>query len=202
MEKKQCLGAQSLQHCDAPQITQEVGKHPIHTRPADHSCLHRRPLSGIHAAQAANVAQPIGQTSEISADGFVARCCAVKAKAHWRWGCGTEALVPLWRSTIGTTTLHDHIDDAFALWEARSAADWTPDLSMLTAVGISASKPPTAQKRRDAAAQILSSNDNLYLGAEPTPTPEELPPAGWYDDPTGENRWRWWDGSTWTVHVG
>lgn len=72
---------------------------------------------------------------------------------------------------------------------------------MLTAVGISASKPPTAQEPRDAAAQILSSNDNLYLAAELTPTPEELPPAG-CEDPTGENRWRWWDGNTWTAHVG
>lgn len=99
-------------------------------------------------------------------------------------------------------TARGHIDDAFALWEARSAVDWTLDISILTAVGISASKPPTGQGRPDAAAQILSSNDNLYRAAELMPTPQELPPAGWYEDPTGEGGWRWWDGRTWTAHVG
>ncbi len=118
-------------------------------------------------------------------------------------GRGAEALAHLMRvNGWNNQTARSHIDDAFALWEDRSAVDWTLDLSMLTAVGISASKPPTAQERRDAAAQILSSNDNLYRAAEPTPTSQELPPAGWYEDPIGEHRWRWWDGSTWTVHVG
>jgi hypothetical protein len=28
------------------------------------------------------------------------------------------------------------------------------------------------------------------------------PPAGWYADPAGERPWRWWDGATWTEHVG
>lgn len=31
-----------------------------------------------------------------------------------------------------------------------------------------------------------------------TPQP---PPAGWYPDPHGRHEQRWWDGTTWTVHV-
>lgn len=27
------------------------------------------------------------------------------------------------------------------------------------------------------------------------------PPAGWYPDPAGANRWRWWDGYRWSAHV-
>ena len=27
------------------------------------------------------------------------------------------------------------------------------------------------------------------------------PPAGWYADPSGEHRVRWWDGTGWTQHV-
>jgi hypothetical protein len=28
-----------------------------------------------------------------------------------------------------------------------------------------------------------------------------LPPPGWHPDPSGLNRWRWWDGQRWTDHV-
>ncbi|TDZ93484.1 DUF5710 domain-containing protein [Mycobacteroides salmoniphilum] len=118
-------------------------------------------------------------------------------------GRGAEALEHLvavndWNSH----TARGHIDDAFQLWQTRSASDWTLDITMLTAVGISAAKPPTAEERRHAAAEILSSNDDLHLAAEPPPDPQVLPPAAWYEDPTGEHRWRWWDGNTWTTHVG
>ena len=34
------------------------------------------------------------------------------------------------------------------------------------------------------------------------PTGPALPPAAWYADPWGQSRWRWWDGSNWTHHVG
>jgi hypothetical protein len=27
------------------------------------------------------------------------------------------------------------------------------------------------------------------------------PSAGWYEDPSGEHPWRWWDGQQWTSHV-
>lgn len=29
----------------------------------------------------------------------------------------------------------------------------------------------------------------------------EVPPAGWYPDPSGEYETRYWDGSSWTAHV-
>lgn len=33
-------------------------------------------------------------------------------------------------------------------------------------------------------------------------TPESThPPAGWYADPSGQSRWRYWDGGRWTSHV-
>jgi hypothetical protein len=34
-----------------------------------------------------------------------------------------------------------------------------------------------------------------------SPGPVGGPPAGWYPDPAGHNRWRWWDGQRWTDHV-
>jgi hypothetical protein len=38
--------------------------------------------------------------------------------------------------------------------------------------------------------------------ATPAPDPsEDLPPAGWYADPSGAPRRRWWDGGAWTEHV-
>jgi Protein of unknown function (DUF2510) len=27
-------------------------------------------------------------------------------------------------------------------------------------------------------------------------------PAGWYPDPNGERRWRWWDGHRWSGYTG
>ena len=37
--------------------------------------------------------------------------------------------------------------------------------------------------------------------AEPAPEPDPLPAAGWYADPSGQYKWRGWDGKTWTVHI-
>lgn len=114
-------------------------------------------------------------------------------------------------------TAQDQIDDAFRLWRIRSASDWTLDVTMLTAVGISVSKPLTPQERRRAAADILSSGRESVTAPEPepatTPEPEDpqpdlepqrhsVAPAGWYADPSIPWRWRWWDGSRWTEHTG
>ena len=35
----------------------------------------------------------------------------------------------------------------------------------------------------------------------PAATASTQQPAGWYADPRGEARLRWWDGSAWTEHV-
>ncbi len=32
--------------------------------------------------------------------------------------------------------------------------------------------------------------------------PVQLPPAGWYPDPTRSATWRYWDGQVWTAHTG
>ena len=42
---------------------------------------------------------------------------------------------------------------------------------------------------------------NGSQGWNGTPIPPQLPPPGWHPDPSGANRWRWWDGQRWTEHV-
>jgi hypothetical protein len=39
-------------------------------------------------------------------------------------------------------------------------------------------------------------------GSAVPPPPPSTPPAGWYEDPSRQARWRWWDGERWTEHVG
>ncbi len=34
-----------------------------------------------------------------------------------------------------------------------------------------------------------------------TPAPTALPPAGWYPDPGGTPKQRYWDGNSWTEHL-
>ena len=43
-----------------------------------------------------------------------------------------------------------------------------------------------------------------YAGWEPVPVGISNPgmaPAGWYPDTSGQDRFRWWDGTRWTVHT-
>ncbi len=37
-----------------------------------------------------------------------------------------------------------------------------------------------------------------YGGWEPAPA---VSPPGWHPDPSGQHRWRWWDGSSWSSHT-
>jgi hypothetical protein len=39
-------------------------------------------------------------------------------------------------------------------------------------------------------------------GPPPYPTASPLPPPGWYPEPSGRHQSRYWDGTTWTEHVG
>jgi hypothetical protein len=38
-------------------------------------------------------------------------------------------------------------------------------------------------------------------GSSPELPPYRLPPAGWYPDPAGSGKERWWDGKGWTEHL-
>lgn len=46
-----------------------------------------------------------------------------------------------------------HVDEAFAVWEARSRVAWTLDLSMLTDAGVRLAPPPRAVERAAVAAR-------------------------------------------------
>lgn len=48
-----------------------------------------------------------------------------------------------------------HVDEAFAVWEARSRVAWTLDLSMLTAAGVRLAPPPRAVERAAVATRQL-----------------------------------------------
>jgi len=48
-----------------------------------------------------------------------------------------------------------HIAMAVGMWRARSAVDWSSDLSILTAAGVLPSPAPTAAARRSIAAETL-----------------------------------------------
>lgn len=37
-----------------------------------------------------------------------------------------------------------------------------------------------------------------YGGWEPVPP---VSPPGWHPDPSGQQRWRWWDGTRWSEHT-
>ncbi|WP_017594916.1 DUF5710 domain-containing protein [Nocardiopsis potens] len=67
-------------------------------------------------------------------------------------GRAAEALAHL-REVTGMTDAQarEHVDDAFTVWEARSALAWTLDLSMLTSAGVEVSPPPEALARAEAA---------------------------------------------------
>jgi putative membrane protein len=40
-----------------------------------------------------------------------------------------------------------------------------------------------------------------HRAPEPATAASALPPAGWFDDPSGRHRWRYWDGERWGEHV-
>lgn len=40
-----------------------------------------------------------------------------------------------------------------------------------------------------------------YPPQQPPPPPQPLPPAGWYADPAGSGKERWWDGRGWSDHI-
>ncbi len=70
-------------------------------------------------------------------------------------GLADSALAHLATVTgMTTAAARAHVDDAFALWRARSARTWTLDLAALTAAGITLA-PPTATARSATARQEL-----------------------------------------------
>ncbi|WP_423464241.1 DUF5710 domain-containing protein [Promicromonospora sp. MS192] len=48
---------------------------------------------------------------------------------------------------MNQATAYAHVQDAFALWETRSARTWDLDLSLFTDAGVSVRRPPTASER-------------------------------------------------------
>ena len=54
-----------------------------------------------------------------------------------------------------------------------------------------------------AAAGQFGPGQMTYAGwapVPPNPSPGMVPP-GWHPDPSGQQQWRWWDGTRWTDHT-
>lgn len=49
--------------------------------------------------------------------------------------------------------------------------------------------------------QIVRPAPPASVAPSGVPAADDAPPPGWYRDPSGELRWRWWDGASWTAHT-
>lgn len=80
-------------------------------------------------------------------------------------------------------SIHDRIADTLVVRVGAEAPHWT---------GRPASVPTGYGASPDSAAPF----------SRPAPAPQApAVAAGWYADPSGSGRQRWWDGTSWTSHV-
>ena len=72
-------------------------------------------------------------------------------------GRSAEALAHLIAVTRTSRGLAEaHIDEAFALWQERSARTWDLDLSILTAAGVTLARPVSSSRREEIARERLA----------------------------------------------
>jgi hypothetical protein len=92
-------------------------------------------------------------------------------------GTDREAFAHLLTVTgMSAAAAERHIDDAFALWQQRSATSWSLDLGILTSAGIALARPVgTGATRAQTAAREL----HRARRAEPAPAPPPAKRTGW-----------------------
>ena len=92
-------------------------------------------------------------------------------------GADREAFAHLLTVTgMSAAAAERHIDDAFALWQQRSATSWSLDLGILTSAGIALARPVgTGATRAQTAAREL----HRARKAEPAPAPPPAKRTGW-----------------------
>ncbi|RZT75509.1 hypothetical protein EV383_6250 [Pseudonocardia sediminis] len=114
------------------------------------------------------------------------------------------------RAVTGMTRgqTQDHIDTAFALWQARSARTWELDLRILTAAGVTLAAPLDHRQRADVAHELVSqyqgtapraavggltANEDTSPGetSRPSTTDSAAPPGEEAAPPTPHHR-PWW----------
>ncbi|HXW33689.1 MAG TPA: DUF2510 domain-containing protein [Acidimicrobiales bacterium] len=99
---------------------------------------------------------------------------------------------PLQPTAMGVQPTHEDVQQA-----DTSAGQSTAEAD--TSAGQSSAEADTSAADTSAAdTSAGQSTQDQYIGSAPQ---QQLPPAGWYPDPSGVARLRWWDGSAWSTHT-
>lgn len=127
-----------------------------------------------------------------------------------RKGAGTE-VIPMRSITSVTTKRDTFANDVVSIITAGNTIDMrcarkeAVELKRLIMAGINGQLHATVEVAPVPAATATPIAQPPQPAAStptpPPPPPADAPPAGWFPDPKGVARLRYWDGATWTDHT-